>query len=73
MSKQTNKNHFSPVFANKNWTNEGSGWQYSYYFYCEHRNKVVKASKDKGKSAWGYEINLYSQALEDSLDVDFRK
>lgn len=70
MPKNTNKNHFSPVFANKHWTNKEEGWQYKYYYYCKNRKQVIDAHKDKGKTAWGYEKNLYSQSLEDSLDVE---
>lgn len=66
---QKNKNHFSPVFANKSWTNQESGWSYKYYYYCKHRGLVIDCLKDKGKTAWGYELNLYSQQLEDKLDV----
>ena len=68
MSKNTQKNHFSPVFANKYWTNEEAGWKYKYYYFCEHRQCVIDSNKDKGKTAWGYELNLYSQELEDRLD-----
>jgi hypothetical protein len=70
MSKKTNKNHFSPVLANKYWTDEESGWAYKYYYYCKHRGVVVDSHKDKGKTAWGYGLNLYPQSLEDRLDVE---
>ncbi|MBQ4891255.1 DUF4238 domain-containing protein [Shewanella sp. MMG014] len=70
MKKQTKKNHFSPVFANQHWTNEENGWHYKYYYYCPHRKCVVDSHKDKGKTAWGYEFNLYSQELEDKLDTE---
>jgi hypothetical protein len=70
MAKTTNKNHFSPVFANKHWTNEESGWSYKYYYFCKHRNKVIDSHKDIGKTAWGYQINLYPQELEDRLDSE---
>lgn len=70
MKKLTNRNHFSPVFSNSYWTSEESGWHYSYYYYCKNRKKVVEANKDKGKAAWGFEYHLYSQALEDRLDVE---
>ncbi|MBA6397315.1 DUF4238 domain-containing protein [Colwellia sp. BRX10-4] len=70
MSKKTNKNHFSPVFANKYWTDEESGWAYKYYYYCKYRCLVIDSHKDKGKTAWGYELNLYPQSLEDRLDVE---
>lgn len=68
MSKNTQKNHFSPVFANKYWTNEEANWNYKYYYFCKHRQCVVDSNKDKGKTAWGYELNLYPQELEDRLD-----
>ncbi|MCS6181001.1 DUF4238 domain-containing protein [Shewanella baltica] len=68
MSKNTQKNHFSPVFSNKYWTNEEAGWKYKYYYFCENRQCVIDSNKDKGKTAWGYELNLYSQELEDRFD-----
>lgn len=70
MSKSTNKNHFSPVFANKYWTSEAENWHYKYYYFCPNRNCVVEGKKDKGKTAWGYEVNLYSQEVEDKLDTE---
>ena len=70
MKNKTNKNHFSPVFANQYWTNEVSGWHYKYYYYCPYRKCVVDSQKDKGKTAWGYEFHLYSQELEDRLDSE---
>jgi hypothetical protein len=70
MKNKTNKNHFSPVFANQYWTNEISGWNYKYYYYCPYRKCVVDSQKDKGKTAWGYEFHLYSQELEDQLDSE---
>lgn len=70
MKKKTNKNHFSPVFANKHWTDQSSNFEYKYYYYCQHRKQVIDSGKDKGKTAWGYEYNLYSQELEDRLDSD---
>ncbi|NOU52602.1 DUF4238 domain-containing protein [Pseudoalteromonas sp. JBTF-M23] len=71
MGKVTkNKNHFSPVLANKYWTNEESGWSYKYYYFCKHRNKVIDSHKDIGKTAWGYELNLYPQEVEDRLDLE---
>ena len=66
----TNKNHFSPVLANKYWTNQESGWSYKYYYFCKHRGKVIDSHKDIGKTAWGYELNLYPQDLEDRLDTE---
>lgn len=68
MSRKTQKNHFSPVFANKYWTDKESGWQYKYYYFCKHRKCVIDSSKDKGRTAWGYEVNLYTQDLEERLD-----
>jgi len=72
MSNKTikNKNHFSPVLANKYWTDEEAGWHYKYYYYCEHRKCVVSSKKDIGKTAWGFEHNLYPQELEDRLDIE---
>ena len=70
MKKQTKKNHFSPVFANRYWTSEENGWVYSYYYYSKNRKKVVKANRDKGKTAWGYKKNLYSQEIEDRFDKE---
>ena len=72
MSNKTikNKNHFSPVLANKYWTDEAAGWHYKYYYYCEHRKCVISSKKDIGKTAWGFEHNLYPQELEDRLDVE---
>ncbi|MBU2872006.1 DUF4238 domain-containing protein [Colwellia sp. E2M01] len=70
MSKSTNKNHFSPVFANKHWTSGNENWHYKYYYFCQNRNCVVDGKKDKGKTAWGFEFNLYSQELEDKLDTE---
>ncbi|WP_217522095.1 DUF4238 domain-containing protein [Vibrio metschnikovii] len=65
--KKTNKNHFSPVLANRHWTSETEGWSYKRYYYCNSRKCVVESKRDVGKNAWGYEINLYSQDLEDRL------
>lgn len=71
MTKVTkNKNHFSPVLANKHWTNEELGWSYKYYYLCKHRGQVIDSHKDIGKTAWGYELNLYSQDLENRLDSE---
>jgi hypothetical protein len=70
MSKKTNKNHFSPVLANKYWTNESAGWAYKYFYYCKHRKCVIDSYKDKGKTAWGYEFNIYTQEVEDRLDAE---
>lgn len=70
MKNPTNKNHFSPTFANQNWTSEKEGWHFSYYYFCENRQCVVEAHKDKGKTAWGFKYNLYSQSVEDRLDTE---
>lgn len=70
MSKNTQNNHFSPVFANQYWTNDAAGWQYKYYYYCKYRHCVVDSNKDRGKTAWGYEKHLYSQELENRLDTE---
>ncbi|WAL79995.1 DUF4238 domain-containing protein [Shewanella sp. DAU305] len=70
MAKVTSKNHFSPVLANKYWTDEESGWSYKYYYFCKHRKQVIDSHKDIGKTAWGYELNLYPQEVEDCLDSD---
>lgn len=67
-TKRTSKNHFSPILANKRWTDERSGWHYTHYYRCPYRRKVVKGTK--GKKAWGFERELYSQTVEDSFDVD---
>ncbi|MGI2002124.1 DUF4238 domain-containing protein [Shewanella frigidimarina] len=68
--KKTNKNHFSPTFANQRWTSEEEGWHYKYYHYCTNRQEVIDADKDKGKTAWGFKQNLYSQEIEDRLDTE---
>ena len=70
MNKETNKNHFTPIFANKYWTSEQQKWVFSHYYYCNNRKKFVKASRAKGYTAWGYENNIYSQKLEDRLDKE---
>jgi hypothetical protein len=70
VAKVTNRNHFSPVLANKYWTNEEAGWSYKYYYFCKHRGKVIDSHKDIGKTAWGYELNLYPQGVEDRLDSE---
>lgn len=67
MTQVTNKNHFSPVMANKRWTNEEHCWKFKQYYYCENRRKVVEAKRKVGKSGWGYEFDLYSQSLENRL------
>lgn len=70
MKKITDKNHYSPVLANKPWISDGSEGKYAYYYHCPHRQKVVKSPKGIGTSAWGYELNLYSQAIEDAFDKE---
>lgn len=68
--KNTGKNHYSPVLANRHWISDGSKGQYAYYHHCPHRLRVVKSSNGIGTSAWGYEFNLYSQAVEDAFDKE---
>lgn len=64
------KNHYSPVFANKRWTDASFGNKYKRFYYCEERKKVVEAPRDIGKSGWGYENDLYSVELEQRLDSE---
>ncbi|MDM8566188.1 DUF4238 domain-containing protein [Candidatus Halobeggiatoa sp. HSG11] len=70
MKNKSNENHFSPVFANKSWTNEENDWNYKRYYFCKHRKKVVEAGRYVGKRGWGYEINLYSDDLESRLNKE---
>lgn len=67
MVNKTNKNHFSPILANKRWTDEGSDWQFKKYYFCENRGMVVESKRDIGKSGWGYEFDLYPRELEERL------
>jgi len=64
------KNHFSPVFANKRWTDESNGNKYKIFYFCKKRKQVVEAKRDVGKSGWGYEHDLYSDELEARLGIE---
>lgn len=64
------KNHFSPVFANKRWTDASYGNRYKRFYFCDQRQMVVEASRDIGKTGWGYEHDLYSTVLENRMDAE---
>lgn len=65
-----NRNHYSPVFANKRWTDDYYENKFKRFYFCENRNRVVEAHRNIGKSGWGYEYDLYSEELEKRLGAE---
>lgn len=64
------KNHYSPIFANKRWTNETHDHKFKRFYFCDQRKEIIEARRNVGKKGWGYEHDLYSESLEKQLDLE---
>lgn len=60
------KNHYSPILANKRWCDSTS--HYWCYEKDLHARRVV--GRSKGKEQWGWKKRLYSHEVESALGVD---
>lgn len=60
------KNHYSPVLANKHWCDETS----HYWAYEKNLHKRRVEGKKKGKEQWGRLKRLYRPEVETALDLE---
>lgn len=60
------KNHYSPVLANKRWCDETG----HYWSYERNPHKRIVEGKAKGKEQWGWLRRLYRPEVETALDLE---
>lgn len=63
-------NHYIPVFTCRYWKDKDNEWSFRPYSKLDHNNMVIENKIRKGERSWGSQKHLYTQDLEDRLDVE---